>query len=252
VSRAALKLEPELAAQLVTAERLADRQGHCPTGVGTIDRLLGGGWPRGALSELCGRRSSGRTSVLMASLAASLGAGHATALIDADGMLDPRGAAAAGVPLDQLLWVRAGGRQALRATDLLIGAGGFGLVVLDLGEESTRIPSAAWMRLKHAAERQRTAVIIAAPRRTVGAFARSAIDLLAGRPLFDGAGPAPYNGAEPPLLVAIQTAVEVRRHRRTNDVAPTRTNLIVKADRGRPWEADDLTRNPQRVPNLRR
>ena len=77
-------------AQLVTAERLADRQGHCPTGVGAIDRLLGGGWPRGALSELCGRRSSGRTSVLMASLAASLRAGHATALIDADGMLDPR------------------------------------------------------------------------------------------------------------------------------------------------------------------
>jgi len=52
VSRAALKLEPELVAQLVTAERLADRQGHCPTGVGAIDRLLGGGWPRGALSEL--------------------------------------------------------------------------------------------------------------------------------------------------------------------------------------------------------
>jgi hypothetical protein len=244
VSRAALKLEPELVAQLVTAERLADRQGHCPTGVSAIDHLLGGGWPLGALSELCGRRSSGRTSVLMASLAASLGAGHATALIDADGMLDPRGAAAAGVPLDQLLWVRAGGRQALRATDLLIGAGGFGLVALDLGEENTRIPSAAWVRLKHAAERQRTAVIVAAPRRIVGAFAASAIDLLAGRPLFDGAGP--------PLLAAIQTAVEVRRHRRTNDVAPARTNLIVKADRGRPWESDHFTQNPQRVPNLQR
>jgi hypothetical protein len=244
VSRAALKLEPELVAQLVTAERLADRQGHCPTGVSAIDQLLGGGWPRGALSELCGRRSSGRTSVLMASLAASLRAGHATALIDADGMLDPRGAAAAGVPLDQLLWVRAGGRQALRATDLLIGAGGFGLVALDLGEESSRIPSAAWVRLKHAAERQRTAVIVAAPRRIVGAFAASAIDLLAGRPLFDGAGP--------PLLAAIQTAVEVRRHRRTNDVAPARTNLIVKADRGRPWESDHFTQNPKRVPNLQR
>ncbi len=110
----------------------------------------------------------------------------------------------------------------------MIAAGGFGLVALDLGEDAARIPSAAWIRLKHAAERQRTAVIIAASRRTVGAFAASAIELLAGRPLFDGAGP--------PLLVAIQTAVEVRRHRRTNDVAAARTNLIVKADRGRPWE----------------
>ncbi len=223
-----LNLEPELAAQLVTAERLADRQGHCPTGVGALDELLGGGWPRGALSELCGRRSSGRTSVLLASLAAALGAGHATAMIDVDGTLDPRGAAAAGVPLDRLLWVRAGAREALRATDLLIAAGGFGLVALDLGEGGARIPSAAWVRLKHAAERQRTAVIVAVPRRTVGAFAASAIDLLAGRPMFDGAGP--------PLLVAIQTAVEVRRRRRSQDVAPARTNLIVKADRGRPWE----------------
>jgi hypothetical protein len=223
-----VELEPELAAQLVTAERLADRQGHCPTGVGALDELLGGGWPRGALSELCGRRSSGRTSVLLASLAAALGAGHATAMIDVDGTLDPRGAAAAGVPLDRLLWVRAGAREALRATDLLIAAGGFGLVALDLGEGGARIPSAAWVRLKHAAERQRTAVIVAVPRRTVGAFAASAIELLAGRPMFDGAGP--------PLLVAIQTAVEVRRRRRSQDVAPARTNLIVKADRGRPWE----------------
>jgi hypothetical protein len=239
----ALELEPELLAQLVTAERLEERQGHCSTGIGAIDQLLGGGWARGALSELCGRRSSGRTSVLLASLATTLGAGHAAALVDVDGTLDPRGATAAGVPLDRLLWVRAGRREALKAADLLIAAGGFGLVALDLGEGLARIPSAAWMRLKHAAERQRSAVIVAAPRQTVGAFAATAIDLLARRPLFDDAGP--------PLLIALRTAVEVRRHRRSNDVGMSRTSsrtsstsstssshasLIVKADRGRPWE----------------
>jgi hypothetical protein len=221
VSRAVLSLhlDPELSAQLVTAERLEHRQGHCATGIEAIDELLGGGWPQGALSELCGRRSSGRTSVLLASLAAALTAGYATALVDLDGSLDPRGAAAAGVPLDQLLWVRAGGRQALKAADLLIAAGGFGLVALDLGEGLARIPSAAWVRLKHAAERQRTAVIVAAPRRTVGAFAASAIDLLARRPHFDR-----------------ETEIEVRRHRRSHDIAPVTTRLIVRADRGRPWE----------------
>jgi hypothetical protein len=144
------------------------------------------------------------------------------------------------VPLQQLLWVRTGERQALKAADLLIAAGGFGVVALDLGEGGARIPSAAWLRLKHAAERQRTAVIVAAPRRCVGAFAASAIDLLARRPLFAGAETDPDTG--PPLLAAIQTAVEVRRHRRTNDVAmletdtDRHTDLIVKADRGRPWE----------------
>jgi hypothetical protein len=228
VSQALKLLDPELVAQLVTAERLRDRQGSCSTGIGAIDKLLGGGWPRGALSELCGRRSSGRTSVVLASLATALGAGHATALVDVDGTLDPRGAEAAGVPLARLLWVRAGRREALKAADLLIAAGGFGMVALDLGEGLSRIPSAAWIRLKHAAERQRTAVIVASPRPTVGAFAASAIDLLGLRPLFDDAGP--------PLLVALRTSVEVRRHRRSQDVAATRTNLIVKADRGRPWE----------------
>ena len=231
-SRAVLELDPELVAQLVTAERLEDQQGQCATGIGAIDRLLGGGWPRGALSELVGRRSSGRTSVVLASLAAALGAGLATALVDVDGTLDPRGAAAAGVPLEQLLWVRAGGREALKAVDLLIAAGGFGLIALDLGEGVARIPGAAWVRLKHAAERQRTAVIVAAPRRTVGAFASSAIDLQARQPLWGGAGP--------PLLSAIQTAVEVRRRRRAGvgvvDVAPAQTDLVVQADRGRPWE----------------
>jgi RecA DNA recombination protein len=251
VSRALKLLDPELVAQLVTAERLRDRQGSCSTGIGAIDDLLGGGWPRGALSELCGRRSSGRTSVLLASLATALAAGHAAALVDVDGTLDPRGAAAAGVPLERLLWVRAGQREALKAADLLISAGGFGLVALDLGEgslgrrhgsatgaparaqaprqpRSPAVPDAAWVRLKHAAERQRTAVLVAAPRPTVGAFAASAIDLLGLQPLFDSDGP--------PLLVALRTAVEVRRHRRSNDVAATRTNLIVKADRARPWE----------------
>ena len=225
----ALKLlDPELVAQLVTAERLRDRQGFCSTGIRAIDELLGGGWTRGALSELSGRRSSGRTSVLLTSLATALGAGHATALVDIDGTLDPRGAAAAGVPLDRLLWVRAPRSQALKAADLLLSAGGFGLVALDLGEGVSRIPSAAWVRLKHAAEKQRTAVLVAVPRPTVGAFAASALDLLGLRPLFDSDGP--------PLLVALRTAVEVRRHRRSQDVAATRTNLIVKADHGKPWE----------------
>jgi len=51
------------------------------------------------------------------------------------------------------------------------------MIALDLGEGQTRIPSAAWNRLKHAAERQRTAVIVATPWSTVGAFAATAIGL---------------------------------------------------------------------------
>src|SRR5205814_4366450 len=111
---------PALSAHLITARRLEAaqemdaRRRSSSTGIAALDELLSGGWPIGALSELCGRRSSGRTSVLLAALACALGAGHAAALVDADGALDPRGAAAAGVPLAQLIWVRAGTREARR------------------------------------------------------------------------------------------------------------------------------------------
>jgi hypothetical protein len=226
---AKLNLDPALSAHLVTAERLDERRGCCPTGIGALDRRLGGGWPLGALSELCGRRSSGRTSVLLASLASALAAGHAAALVDTDGALDPRGAAAAGIDLARLLWVRAGAREALKAADLLIAAGGFGLVALDLGEGRGRIASAAWVRLRHGAERQRTAVVVAAPRRTVGAFATAAVNLSGRGPRFDADGP--------PLLVALETSVDVTRRRRdgaANDVT-AQACLLVRIDRGAAW-----------------
>jgi hypothetical protein len=59
-----LKLDPELASHLVTAQRLEELRGHRQTGIPALDQLLGGGWPRAALSEL-GRRS-GRTPVPLA------------------------------------------------------------------------------------------------------------------------------------------------------------------------------------------
>ena len=53
--------------------------------------------------------------------------------------------------------------DALQVTDLLIQAGGFGLVVLDLGdtppETARRIPLASWFRLRHAAERTGAALL---------------------------------------------------------------------------------------------
>jgi hypothetical protein len=54
--------------------------------------------------------------------------------------------------------------QALRAMDLLLQAGGFGAVVLDLGsmapEHVSRIPLATWFRYRAAAERTQACVIL--------------------------------------------------------------------------------------------
>ena len=69
---------------------------------------LTGGLPRGCLTEICGPASSGRTTVLLAALAAATRRGEFCAVVDASDALDPQSAAAAGVELERLLWVRCG------------------------------------------------------------------------------------------------------------------------------------------------
>jgi len=108
-----LILDPELAARLVPIERLAETRGRRSSGIAALDGLLGGGWPRAALSEISGRRSSGRTAILRAALAAAIAAGEVTALVDTGGTLDARAAAASGLALSALLWIRCAAAQAL-------------------------------------------------------------------------------------------------------------------------------------------
>jgi hypothetical protein len=79
------------------------------------------------------------------------------ALVDARDSFDPLTADAAGIALGKLLWVRCQNiEQALRATDLLIQAGGFGMVAVDLSDVPTRtvrqVPLNAWFRFRRAVE----------------------------------------------------------------------------------------------------
>lgn len=135
------------------------------TGLESVDALTGG-LPRGAMTEIFGPRSSGRTS-LMYSILASAGRGQEyCALVDASDTFDPLTAESAGVPLGQLLWVRCGKEpeNALKATDLLIQGGGFGVVMLDLGEVPEallrRFPLPVWYRLRRAVETTPTVLAV--------------------------------------------------------------------------------------------
>jgi len=177
------------------------------SGVPAIDALTGG-LPRGCLTEICGPASSGRTTLLLAALAAATRRGEFCVVVDASDALDPYSAAAAGVDLDRLLWVRCsesspprknspqrhrvtekhgnqkegifhqvafdfdrtGSRQCwhrleqvLRATDLLLESGGFGLIVLDLGDmppqAARRIPLTTWFRFRRAIEHTPTMLL---------------------------------------------------------------------------------------------
>ena len=188
-----------------------------------IDALLDGGLPLGAMTELVGPESSGKTSLALAFVARMTFAGNVCAWVDVTDALDPESAAAAGVDLARLLWVRCGKQknhtlgqlskpwmrieQALRATDLLLQAGGFSAVVLDMGsvapEHVLRIPLATWFRYRAAAERTQASVLLL----TQHPCAKSASELL----LRFHSGQA--SADEATVFTGMDHAIEIERRR---------------------------------------
>jgi recombination protein RecA len=235
-----------------------------PSGINSIDNLLDGGLPLGAITEIVGSESSGRTSCALSFLAQVTQDAKVCAWVDVSDTLHPESAAAVGVELKRLLWVRCGvssvselqcpqsgfklpekylipkpikknlhgggfgphpcsevkglsdavkgflhfeaiaprcaepqrrikierepfepnlsmliksnyrlatsGKpwsrieQALRVTDLLLQAGGFSAIVLDMGsiapEFALRIPMATWFRYRAAAEKTQACILL--------------------------------------------------------------------------------------------
>jgi recombination protein RecA len=135
------------------------------TGIPEIDAAVGGGLPRGCLTEIFGPASSGRASLLVSILAQATARQEVCALVDAEDQFDPVSAAAAGVELKRLLWVRCkqNVEHALRAVDLLVQGGGFGVVALDMGDTppatARRISLASWFRLRRAVEHTPTVLL---------------------------------------------------------------------------------------------
>jgi len=189
--------------------RLGTAQGEpirrLPTGLAALDRALGGGLPRGRVTELAGRRSTGRTGVACAIVARATQAGETIAWVDVDDALEPETVAAAGVVLARLLWVRPRGvPDALRAAEMLLGAGGFGLVALDVGDAGSPGPAPAWPRLARAAERSGTALLVIEPQRRAGTFAALGLEVTGRRARWSG-GPGRLvvlDGIDARMLIA--------------------------------------------------
>jgi hypothetical protein len=108
---------------------------------------------------------------------------------------DPSSAEAAGVKLEKLLWVRckSNAEHALRSADLLIQAGGFGVVALDLMEARTRdlerIPPTAWFRFRRAIEPSPTVLLVLADRPLTKSCAAKRVMLERRKPVFTGQHP---------------------------------------------------------------
>src|SRR5690349_10432545 len=135
------------------------------TGISELDSLTGG-IPRGALSEIFGPASSGRTSLLYSMLHSATAHDEICALIDINNVFAPTAAAPADIDLDRFLWVRCDSNleHGFKATDLILHAGGFGLVVLDMGDvsgkDARRIISSWWYRFRRTVENKPTAIVV--------------------------------------------------------------------------------------------
>jgi len=160
------KIEADLRGRVASPFAYRDRNAFelVSTGIPEMDALVGG-LPRGAMTEICGAACSGRTSLLLSALASRTAAGEVCALVDARDSFDPLTGSAAGIALEKLLWVRCQNiDQALRAMDLLIQAGGFGMVAVDLSDVPTKtvrqVPLNAWFRFRRAVEDTPTILLL--------------------------------------------------------------------------------------------
>lgn len=281
-----------------------------PTGISEVDAVLTGGLPLGAITEMVGPECSGRTGLALSFLVQVTAAGKVCAWVDVSDCMQPESAAAMGVDLSRLLWVRCGAinpaqqpanrfelpkkcftpppvtkglhgggfgphprteargmqdaipelfsgprcaepqrhargvraaiesghpspkpncrkpvvqakpwarmEQALRATDLLLQAGGFSAIVLDMGsvapEYASRVPLATWFRYRAAAERTQASILLLTQHACAKSSAGLVLRFNAGTALSD----------ERTVFTGVRFSIAVERER----LAPAAANVV--------------------------
>jgi hypothetical protein len=169
--------------------------------------------PKGAISEVFGSSSCGKTALLQSFLAEAAGGGECGCIIDVRNAFDPLSAAQAGIDLRRILWVRGRGAgsevridHAFKCVDMILHGGGFGVVILDLSSvqprDLNRIPLSYWYRFRLAVQNTPTRLIVAADVPIVKSCAR--LQLAAKRESIL------WNG---PVFGGLDCAVEPRKTR---------------------------------------
>ena len=159
---------------------LAERFPHAPlslstrlvTGLSFLDQVIGGGLPKGGITELVSPQiSAGSASLISALLHAAQRDQYFVALIDGRDSFDPQ--PIGNTCLRHLLWVRCGkALEAIKAADLLLRDGNFPLVIVDLvlnaADELRKIPQTSWYRLQRLVEPTSTAFLVLSRQSIVG------------------------------------------------------------------------------------
>ena len=179
------EIESEITSRFGSAFKLHEKRPAevISTGIPQIDSFTFGGLPRGAITEVFGPASSGRTSLMLSALAHAAEHQEICALVDTNNSFDPKSASQAEINFERLLWIRCANNleHAFKSTDLLLQGGGFGLVVLDLGDvagkDAKRIISSWWYRFRRTLEATPTALVVIAEDSCVRSCATLALEL---------------------------------------------------------------------------
>ena len=210
------------------------------TGVAEVDTLIGG-LERGALTEIVGASSSGRSSLLLSTLAQATRHQEVCALVDAGDTFDPASAQASGIELERLLWVRCGRagkeyspkkwqrlEQALKATDLILQSAGFGVVAIDLGDISPtlarRVPLTSWFRFRRAVEGTPTVLLVVEQEAFAKTCASLVLETRRQKPVFAG-----QNSSHQPAPGCLLESCSVQVHARRKNVSKAAVNVHYSA-----------------------
>jgi len=179
------EIESEVASRFGSAFKLHEKRPAevVSTGIGEVDSFIGGGLPRGAITEIFGPASSGRTSFLLSVMAHATTHDEVCALVDTSNTFDPGSASKTEMDFNRLLWIRCANNleHAFKAVDLLLQGGGFGRVMLDLGDVPTkdakRIISSWWYRFRRTLESTPTVMVVVAEESCAKSCAALALEL---------------------------------------------------------------------------
>ena len=174
-----------------TLSRLREEQRHSEEIVLASAGLSIG---RGAVTEIAGGASSGKTSMSLALLSQLTRNGEVCAVVDSTGSFDPCTANQAGVELGNLLWIKCGGdiEKAFMSADYLVQAKGFGAIWLNLGGLPERllkmVPKIYWYRYRTRIKETPTILLVTAEEHVTGSASQQSFVFTREQAVWSGSG----------------------------------------------------------------
>lgn len=149
---------------------------------------------RGNLAEITGEPSTGKTSLTLEMVSKLTQEGEVCAVVDSSDSFDARSAHLAGLALENVLWIKCGGRleKAFLAADYLVQAKGFGMIWLDLHglpkRELKRVPRNYWYRYRTRIKETPTLFLVTAEEPVAGSASQHSFQFSRERTVWSGAG----------------------------------------------------------------